>query len=103
MKAEMEIEMHTCATEGCGVSFWLSEKYIERRRRDLRAFYCPNGHSLIYKGESDEARIQRLEREKLNAEVSSRNKDFEIEAMFKKNQRLEKNLKKCKNNKKKKV
>ena len=45
----------------CGVSFGLIENFDQRRRKDKKSFWCPNGHSLSYPGESDEKRIKRLE------------------------------------------
>lgn len=62
----VEIEQHTCAAQGCGVTFWVSEAFGDRRRKDKWSFYCPNGHSLSYPGESDEAKIARLQREKVD-------------------------------------
>ena len=49
-----------CPTNSCGIMFAIDDAYDDRRRRDLRSFYCPNGHSLSYSGESDTAKIKRL-------------------------------------------
>lgn len=68
-KVEVEIEEHTCATERCGVTFWFSEAYGDRRRQDHQGFHCPNGHSLVYKGETDAQKLSRITREK-NEEIA---------------------------------
>lgn len=81
---EIKLEEHTCASEGCGVPFWISEAYGERRRSDKKTFYCPNGHSLVYSGETDKAKAIRLANEKA---ILERNKNNEID-------RLQRELKK---------
>ena len=47
----------------CGMTFGVPSDFDVRRRRDGKSFYCPNGHSQSYRGESDAAKIKRLERE----------------------------------------
>lgn len=32
----------------CGVVFGIPDDYDERRRKDGRTFYCPNGHECVY-------------------------------------------------------
>lgn len=44
----------------CGVPFALTEEYVQRRRGDRESFYCPNGHSQWFAGESDKDKAQRL-------------------------------------------
>lgn len=65
---EVKIEEHTCATHGCGLTFWFTENFGNRRRADHLEYYCPNGHSLIYKGETDAQKLSRITLEK-NAEI----------------------------------
>ncbi len=50
--------IETCCN--CGVSFGMTRAFEQERRRTKRDFYCPNGHSLFYDGESDKDRAQRL-------------------------------------------
>ncbi len=38
----------TCAAHGCGVTFYVTDTYSDRRRDDCRNFFCPNGHSMAY-------------------------------------------------------
>ena len=53
----------------CGVLFAITEELEERRRKDGKSFYCPNGHSMSY-GNSDTEKL-RKEREK-NARLTAR-------------------------------
>ena len=47
----------------CGLQFGLETNYNARLRAEKRSFFCPNGHSQRYRGESDAARADRLARE----------------------------------------
>lgn len=60
----IELIQETCCTEGCGIVFFLEEKYQQRLVSTKRTFYCPNGHSQNYIGESDKAKVIRLQNEK---------------------------------------
>ncbi len=64
MKKEIELNKHTCATHGCGITFWLEEGFETRREKDKRDFYCPNGHSHVYFGETDAQKLARVIGEK---------------------------------------
>ena len=68
---DIPIEQHDCAQEGCGVSFWITVGYGARRRQDKKGFYCPNGHSLFYKGETDAQIASRLRLEKGQLEIEN--------------------------------
>jgi hypothetical protein len=48
----------------CGIPFAMTEQFKEERVRDKRLFYCPNGHSQSYRGESFDAEVRRLRRER---------------------------------------
>lgn len=48
-----------CAT--CGITFCLPANLHARRRRDGADFYCPNGHSNVYRETVDQKRIKELE------------------------------------------
>lgn len=50
----------TCSRKNCGISFALTDSFIRIRRSDRQSFYCPNGHSQWYPGETDETKIQKL-------------------------------------------
>lgn len=47
----------------CGVRFGLDSEHEEILRRKKSTFYCPNGHSLHYPGESDHSKAERLARD----------------------------------------
>lgn len=50
----------TCCRKECGVAFALTDSFIRFRRSDRELFYCPNGHSQWYPGETDKDKIQKL-------------------------------------------
>jgi hypothetical protein len=45
----------------CGVVFAMTEDFRQRRLRDRKEFYCPNGHGQHYLRESEGQKIQHLE------------------------------------------
>lgn len=74
MEHKIEIEEITCADRVCGVTFYVTNGFEKRRRSDHNKFFCPNGHSLSYPGETEETvlkgkvrdrdlRIEELQRE----------------------------------------
>lgn len=67
-QALVNLVEETCCTEGCGITFWLGKDYHDRLVSTKRSFYCPNGHSMHYLGESDGAKIIRLKNEKAQME-----------------------------------
>lgn len=48
----------TCATAGCGVTFWVTDGFNDRRRDDHKSFHCPNGHVMSYPGQTDEQKLK---------------------------------------------
>lgn len=80
---EIKLEEHTCAAEDCGITFWFTEAYGERRRSDKRSFHCPNGHGMSYNGETDKVKAIRLKNEKdalereMNHAVNRKNAEIE--------------------------
>ena len=56
---------------GCGTRFAMDSTLVNQRRRDHLRFYCPNGHSQYYPGESDveKARRERDEARQATAEA----------------------------------
>jgi hypothetical protein len=56
----------------CGVTFAITNDYEQRRREDKRSFYCPNGHTQFYPGETGKEREIRELKEKLRLEESRR-------------------------------
>lgn len=64
----------TCAE--CGIVFGLGEGFIHYRRKDHRTFWCPNGHTQVYKAETDADRYKRLY-EEANARSVSVREEYE--------------------------
>lgn len=46
--ARLDLFVSDCAS--CGVVFGMPVEMEERRRDDHKAFYCPNGHNLVFSG-----------------------------------------------------
>jgi hypothetical protein len=59
----------TCSSEGCGVTFALTEAFIAARRQDHATWYCPNGHHRYYPSETE---LEREKRRRASAEEDSR-------------------------------
>jgi len=43
----------TTSCGSCGMQFAVPEHWDQERRRKHDGWWCPNGHSLVYKGKSD--------------------------------------------------
>jgi hypothetical protein len=56
----MGFKEHTCPRAGCGVTFAILDGFDVRRREDHGTFYCPNGHTMSYPGETSDQQIGRL-------------------------------------------
>lgn len=73
LTATNKIFIDSCAE--CGILFGMPDQFNDKLRDNGKTFYCPNGHSLYYPGETDKAKITRLEREKQQArEIADRAK-----------------------------
>lgn len=47
----------------CGIMFGITKAFEERRREDHQGFYCPNGHSNVYRGDNEAEKLRKeLER-----------------------------------------
>jgi len=60
----------------CGVPFCITTELQERRLRDHKTFYCPNGHGQVYTGET---KAQKLARKvaRLESEMDQKNARIE--------------------------
>lgn len=58
----------TCC--GCHVLFAITEELRDRRLEDKKQFFCPNGHSQSYVGETKEEKL-RKERDALERQLAS--------------------------------
>ena len=57
----MTVETRFSAIEcsRCGLRFGLPARYEDNRREDHREFWCPNGHSQYYPGETEAEKLRR--------------------------------------------
>lgn len=51
------LQQLTCGT--CGVVYGLSSKFRSERRNDHQTFYCPNGHTQWYPGETEAEKLKK--------------------------------------------
>lgn len=75
---DVRLVQEVCCSEGCGILFYILAEHHERLVSTKRSFYCPNGHSQSYQGESDRVKAIRLQNEKATLE---RQKNAEIDQL----------------------
>ena len=69
LPVDLEFDRVDCCS--CGIAFYVGSKWIGQKKNDHSNFYCPNGHSNYYPGESNEEKVTRkLEFEK-NRRISA--------------------------------
>lgn len=61
LTVEVALEPITCGA--CGVTFGLPTALLTTYRRTHQTWYCPNGHSRYYPGESDEEKLKKALKE----------------------------------------
>lgn len=54
----------TCCHAGCGITFAVPDWWNETRREDRSWWYCPNGHSQHFIGETEAEKLRRQVAEK---------------------------------------
>ena len=54
---EVNIIKMTCCS--CGVSYWLTTGHQESLVKTKESFYCPNGHSQSYTGDTDKQKYEK--------------------------------------------
>ena len=59
--ADNSIEEAICNC--CSIEFWMPTRLVKERRKDGREFFCPNGHNLVFKKQSEEAIQSNLQME----------------------------------------
>lgn len=53
----VRLEVHQCGN--CGVVWGIDEAYLNERRNDHKGWVCPNGHSFVFNGPSEEEQLRR--------------------------------------------
>ena len=72
----------TCCS--CGIKFEVPAEWHAEKRQSHEYFYCPNGHSLSFKGESDEEKLRRerdrlkQDQARLEQELADANRQTEV-------------------------
>ena len=84
MRSYTDFEEFECIT--CAIKFWVPAGYINARRRDGVAFFCPNGHHMIYR-ETEADRIRR-ERDRLKQDAARKDDEIAEQRAEKERQRL---------------
>lgn len=54
----VELELLTCSSKGCGISFALPAHFADSRRADHASWYCPNGHSQWFPSKTKEEQLR---------------------------------------------
>lgn len=67
----ISLQMYTMRCANCGVMFGVPNEFDDQRRDDGRSFYCPNGHSNVYR--DTEAKRLKRELEKTTQRLSQAN------------------------------
>lgn len=55
----IEFYIICCDEKSCGLLFAIPTNWDNLRRKDKRSFYCPNGHSMSYRGETKEQKLRK--------------------------------------------
>lgn len=58
----MIIEQAEECCVNCKITFWITAEHQQELLRCHNTFYCPNGHPQSYRGETDKAKLERLEK-----------------------------------------
>ena len=74
MHANVEMRHMECGD--CGIVFWAPEAVMADRQRTGKSWYCPNGHSRVYR-ETDVQKLQKqLDAEKFRREQAEREAEW---------------------------
>lgn len=61
----VESKIHIIECASCNIDFGIGDDFMSRRRQDHGTFYCPNGHSNVYNGDSEAEKLRKeVERSK---------------------------------------
>lgn len=90
LRQEVVLTYTTITCSVCGVIIALPGHLEQERRRDHKAFYCPNGHNQYFPGESDLEKLKKqLEQETKKKEWAQR----EVELANAEQEKLRRKLK----------
>ena len=67
----MEVSITKVTCFQCNVPFWLLDEHQEKLVKCKNIFYCPNGHTQSYVGESDKEKLKRIEQSLVGERVYS--------------------------------
>lgn len=84
--AELPIIPVNCCS--CHLIFWITVSHDRRLRASHETFYCPSGHSMTYKGETDADRLRKAQTEIQNKERLLQAKEKELQEVRDKNLKL---------------
>jgi predicted RNA-binding Zn-ribbon protein involved in translation (DUF1610 family) len=65
LQTEQELEVQVCVS--CGITFAAPVLFLNNPRKKGGDFYCPNGHSLSWNGNTELDRLKKELKEKENA------------------------------------
>jgi hypothetical protein len=82
-----------CAT--CGVEFCLTQGLYRRRKNDGADFYCPNGHSNVFRPTADQTRIAELEQKLTRAQARNDRLSDDWHELYAQREELIGELKEC--------
>jgi hypothetical protein len=51
--------IHTLQCADCTMTFGVPRRFEEDRRKDHKTFFCPNGHTNVFSGESENEKMRR--------------------------------------------
>lgn len=72
------VHFQTVTCYSCGIHFALEEGHYRRRLDDHKSFWCPNGHSQHFIGQTEADKLKKeLERERKLREMAQRTANME--------------------------
>ena len=54
----LTLELFTCSERGCGMTYGVPHDWVTARRDDHVSWYCLNGHSQYFPGQSDKEKLR---------------------------------------------
>lgn len=70
-----------CGKDGCSQHFAMSRSFYNETRRTGKSWYCPSGHSLIWKGETTEKKLEAAQARQRHLEDQLRAAEAEAESV----------------------